>query len=92
MAVQLIENIANEAIEAFDLVLIEDDREVIPPYDALLIASPRFARERPALLASLQALDGAIDADTMRRMNLAVDREGASQAEVARAFLESLTR
>ena len=35
---------------------------------------------------------GAIDAEHMRRMNLAVDRDGRSPAEVAREFLRSLAR
>ncbi|HEX5065760.1 MAG TPA: ABC transporter permease/substrate-binding protein [Myxococcota bacterium] len=66
------------------LVVLEDDRGVIPPYDAILLASPRLAKERPDLVARLATLEGAIDADTMRRMNLAVDGAGRSPAEVAR--------
>ncbi|TFG79587.1 MAG: ABC transporter substrate-binding protein, partial [Chromatiales bacterium] len=33
-------------------------------------------------------LAGSIDADAMRRMNLAVDEEGRRPGEVAREFLE----
>jgi len=71
-------------IAANRLLVLEDDRGVIPPYDAILLASPRLARERPALIESLSKLGGAIDADTMRRANLAVDAGGRSPAEVAR--------
>ena len=42
------------------------------------------------MLAALASLAGTIDADQMRRMNLAVDQGGRSPAEVAREFLRSL--
>ena len=71
-------------LEASHLVVLEDDLGVIPPYDAILLASPRLARERPELVAKLAALEGTIDAERMRRANLAVDGEGRSPAEVAR--------
>ena len=37
--------------------------------------------------ASLAALEGAIDAGTMRAMNRAVDEDSRSPADVAREFL-----
>jgi osmoprotectant transport system permease protein len=77
-------------IESEGLAVLEDDLGVIPPYDAILLASPRLARERPDLIAALAALEGAIDAPAMRRMNLAVDGERKSPAEVAREFAAGL--
>ncbi len=74
-------------IAALDLVLLDDDRRVIPPYDAILLAAGRLARERPAVLAALGELVGAIDQERIQRLNLAVDRDGRSPTEVARAFL-----
>ena len=79
-------------IAAQSLAVLEDDRRVIPPYDALVLASGRFARERPEAFAALRDLAGAIDADAMRRMNSAVDADGRSPADVAREFLESRRR
>ncbi len=77
-------------IAVYDLLLLEDDRGVIPPYDAIVLASRRLAEERPEVLAALRPLMGAVDATAMQRMNLAVDRDGASPRAVARRFLESL--
>lgn len=77
-------------IEAFDLVVLEDDRHAIPPYDAIVLVSERLAREEPAAMAALAGLAGKIDADAMRRMNLAVDRDGKSAGAVGAAFLEAL--
>jgi osmoprotectant transport system permease protein len=76
-------------IAAEDLLLLEDDRGAIPPYDAIVLVGPRIARSLPQVAAALAALEGAIDAEQMRRMNLAVDQDGRAPAEVARGFLES---
>jgi osmoprotectant transport system permease protein len=79
-------------IAAFDITLLEDDRGVIPPYAAIILASPKLAEEMPAVVTALAGLVGSIDADAMRRMNLAVDQDGRSPADVAREFLHGLTR
>ncbi len=79
-------------IEALDLVVLDDDRRVIPPYDAVLLASPRLSREHPEVIAALRRLAGTIDAESMRRMNLAVDRDGEPPGAVARRFLDSVRR
>ena len=77
-------------ITAYDLTLLEDDRGAIPPYDAMVLASARLAREAPDVMAALGRLDGAIDAPAMRRMNLEVDERGADPAAVAADFLRRL--
>jgi osmoprotectant transport system permease protein len=74
-------------IAAENLLVLDDERRVIPPYDAIVLASGRLAREHPEALAALRELAGAIDAVAMRRMNAAVDADGRSPAEVAREFL-----
>jgi osmoprotectant transport system permease protein len=77
-------------IAAYDITLLEDERGVIPPYDAIVLVSRKLAEDRPAVVEALRGLLGAIDADAMRRMNLAVDGEGLSPAEVAAGFLADL--
>ena len=61
-----------------------------PPYDAVILAGPRLFRERPDVVAALQQLTARVDGDRMRRMNLAVDQEGACPAAVAEAFLQDV--
>jgi osmoprotectant transport system permease protein len=73
-------------IAAYDLVVLEDDLGVIPPYDAIVVGSGRLVREAPALADRLRRLEGRLDAETMRRMNAAVDLEGESPAAVAKAW------
>jgi osmoprotectant transport system permease protein len=77
-------------IAAFDIALLEDDRGVIPPYAAIVLVSPQAARAMPEVVEALEGVVGSIDADAMRRMNLAVDRDGRLPAEVAREFLDGL--
>jgi len=74
-------------IAALGLTVLADDRHVIPPYDAVLLASARLAREAPDVLAALRPLAGTIGADTMRHLNAEVDQKGVSPQTVAREFL-----
>jgi osmoprotectant transport system permease protein len=78
-------------ISAYDLRVLEDDRGAIPPYDAVVLVGARLVRDWPDVLAALRQLDGAIDAETMRTMNLQVDVEGADPTTVATAFIDNWT-
>ena len=42
-------------IAALDLVLLEDERQAIPPHDAVILASARLAREHPGAIAALKS-------------------------------------
>ena len=77
-------------IVALNLRVLEDDRQAIPPYDAVVLANGNLARERPQVIGALERLAGTIDADRMRRMNLAVDEQGLTPSEVAEGFLREL--
>jgi osmoprotectant transport system permease protein len=75
-------------IVACDLVVLDDPRHAIPPYDALVLVSARLMRERPRAVEALRALAGSIDGERMRRMNAAVDDGKESPAAVAARFLD----
>ncbi len=74
-------------IAALDLAVLEDDRGAIPPYDAIVLSRLELLEERPAVAEALAALEGGVDADEMRRMNLEVDRDKRLPAAVAAEFL-----
>jgi osmoprotectant transport system permease protein len=74
-------------IATHDLVLCEDDRRAIPPYDAVVLVSPRLARERPDVVRALSELDSTIDAAAMRAANARVDQAHEAPATVARSLL-----
>lgn len=77
---------------AYDLVVLDDDRHAIPPYDAIVLVSGRLARAHPDAVAALRGLAGVVDAETMRRLNAAVDEKKEAPAAVADRFLDALGR
>ncbi|MEO6840620.1 MAG: glycine betaine ABC transporter substrate-binding protein, partial [Bradyrhizobium sp.] len=56
-------------IAKYDLVALDDDRHAIPPYDAIVLISPKRSGDQ-ALRAALQPLLGKIDIAVMREANL----------------------
>lgn len=71
-------------IAADDLVLLGDPKGALPPYDAVILISPKRAGDR-RLLDALTPLGGAIDVKAMQAANYAVDRDTGkkSPAEAA---------
>lgn len=72
-------------IAAQDLVVLSDPRGAVPSYDAVILISPRRAKDR-RLIGALTPLVGAIPVERMREANYAVDRDQGkvSPAEAAR--------
>jgi osmoprotectant transport system permease protein len=72
-------------IAKYDLVVLEDPRHALPPYDAILLVSPRRANDAK-FIAALQPLIGAIPVTLMREANLRASGGGAeaSAREVAK--------
>ncbi len=68
-------------IAQFDLVVLDDPKHAIPPYDAVLLISPQRANDA-ALLAALRPLVDAIDVTMMREANLRAS--GGDSASPAR--------
>ncbi|MCP4007758.1 MAG: ABC transporter permease subunit [bacterium] len=77
-------------IAAFNLSVLRDDQAVIPPYDAIVLIGPHAAREHPELTTALARLEGTIDADAMRQLNLSVDGDGRTPTDVGRELLGRL--
>lgn len=77
---------------AYDLVVLDDDRHAIPPYDAIILVSGRLIRVPPDAVAALRGLAGGGRAETMRRMNAAVDKKEEPPAAVAQQFLDKIRR
>jgi osmoprotectant transport system permease protein len=71
-------------IAQHDLVVLEDPKQAIPPYDAILLIAPRRANDS-ALIAALQPLTGAIDVEAMRAANLRAAGGGADSSPQAAA-------
>jgi osmoprotectant transport system substrate-binding protein len=75
----------------FDLQVLEDDLKYFPQYYAVYIMREtlyeEYAETAPNLREVLMKLDGIIDTEAMTNMNLLVDSEEKTAAEVAREFL-----
>ena len=78
-------------IAADDLVVLADPRHALPPYDAVLLISPKRAADA-RLLGALKPLIGKIPVEAMRAANQSVDRDAnkVSPAQAAQALEQQL--
>ena len=77
-------------IAQFALQVLDDPRHAIPPYDAILLVSPKRTADQ-AFLAALQPLVDAISVETMRDANRRAS-EGATPEAVARWLGDQIGR
>jgi osmoprotectant transport system permease protein len=74
-------------IAKYDLVALDDPKQAIPPYDAIVLLAPKRAQDQ-ALRAALRPLLGKIDIATMREANLrAAGGDGASSPDAVARWL-----
>ena len=71
----------------YDLVVLEDDKQLFPPYQGAPLMKTALLEKHPELEAVLNKLAGKITADQMSQMNYQVGVEGKSASQVARDFL-----
>jgi osmoprotectant transport system permease protein len=74
-------------IAADDLVVLTDPRQAIPPYDAVILLSPKRSHDG-RFRGALTPLLSAISVEAMRKANLSVDRDvdKATPAQAARGL------
>ena len=77
-------------VAQFELQVLDDPKHAIPPYDAILLVSPKRASDR-AFLDALRPLIGKISVDLMREANRRAS-EGASPEAAARWLAEKIGR
>ena len=74
-------------IAKYDLVVLDDPRHAIPPYDAIMLLAPKRAKDE-ALKTALMPLLGRIDIAAMREANLrAAGGDGASSPDAVARWL-----
>ena len=74
-------------IARYDLVVLEDDKQLFPPYQGAPLMKAELLEKHPELEAILNKLAGKITESQMSQMNYQVGVEGKSAEEVARDFL-----
>ncbi|MEG3283293.1 ABC transporter permease/substrate-binding protein [Streptococcus suis] len=87
--VQIIEAYSTDSkVVTYKLKILEDDKQLFPPYQAAPLLSKETLEQYPELEQVLGVLAGKISTEEMTRMNYAVDVEGKSAEQVAREYLE----
>jgi len=79
-------NSTDGLIVALGMVVLEDDRNYFPPYQAVTVVRAAALQAHPELRDPLNALGGRISDSEMRQMNYAVDGDQRDPAAVAREF------
>jgi osmoprotectant transport system substrate-binding protein len=74
-------------ISAYNLVVLEDDKGLFPPYQVAPVVRQAALDANPQIRDTLNALAPKLTDETMRRLNNEVDGNGREPAEVAQEFL-----
>jgi osmoprotectant transport system substrate-binding protein len=74
-------------IAVLDLVVLQDDKQYFPPYQAVPIVRRQAREQHPEIAEPLGQLGGSIREQEMRRMNYALDGEKRDVTTIAREFL-----
>jgi osmoprotectant transport system substrate-binding protein len=74
-------------ISAFKLVLLEDDKQLFPPYQIAPVVRQQILDANPDIAKSLNALAPKLTTEIMQRLNYEVSGNQREPAEVAKEFL-----
>jgi osmoprotectant transport system permease protein len=77
-------------IARYDLVVLEDDKNFFPPYEAAGLVSPNFIRDVPAGIAALTELSGQLTETEMRQLNRRLEVDGEAATSIAADELKRL--
>lgn len=75
-------------IASYDLVMLEDDRNFFPPYDAAAIASDEVLKKNPKIRTALKRLEGTINTKEMQKLNYRADNDLVEPSVIAEDFLK----
>jgi osmoprotectant transport system substrate-binding protein len=74
-------------IAAFDLVTLEDDKGLFPPYQVAPVVRGEILESYPEIEDILNSLAPLLTDDVMRKLNFEVSGNGREPADVAEEFL-----
>ena len=81
-------NATDAQIGHFGMVILEDDKDYFPPYEAVPVARREVLQRRKELQQVVDKLGGKINAATMQKLNFAVDGEHRDYVGVVRQYRE----
>lgn len=82
-------NTTDGVIPTLNLVVLKDDRQYFPPYEAAAIVRQETLRKHPELKQVLDQLGGTISEQKMQELNYRVDGKKEDVKQVVREFLQS---
>jgi osmoprotectant transport system substrate-binding protein len=82
-------NSTDGQISRLGLVVLQDDKQYFPPYEATPIIRQETLKKYPQLKNAIAQLTGKISADEMRQLNYLVEGELQDIKEVVREFRKS---
>lgn len=74
-------------LSAFNLVVLEDDKKLFPPYQVAPVVRQEILDKNPQIKDALNALAPKLTNETMQRLNYEVSGKKLEPAEVAKDFL-----
>ena len=75
-------------IAAFDLVVLEDDKQLFPPYQVAPVVRKEILDANPTIAEVLNGLSPRLTNEVMQALNYEVSGQQREPADVARAFLQ----
>ena len=82
-------NSTDAQLEAQDFVVLRDNKNYFPPYQAVPIVRTQTLSEYPAVYAALEQLAGKISDDEMRHLNYEVAAEHRDIGQTVQEFLRA---
>lgn len=82
-------NSTDGTIDRLDLVVLKDDRQYFPPYEAAPVVRQETLQKYPKLQELFERLSGTISDVDMRTLNYQVEGEGRDIKQVVSKFLQT---
>ena len=81
-------NTTDGLIQSLGLVVLKDDKNYFPPYQAVPVVRSQVLEQYPELRAVIAELGGKISEEDMRKLNYQVDKQQQEAGQVAQEFLQ----
>ncbi len=79
-------NSTDGPIRALGFVVLEDDRQYFPPYEAVPLVREDSVKKHPEIQVAIERLAGKVSAEEVQTMNDAVDAQHRDVGDVVREF------
>ncbi|WP_438798306.1 ABC transporter permease/substrate-binding protein [Staphylococcus pseudintermedius] len=87
--INLIDAYSTDAeLKQYDMVVLDDDRKVFPPYQGAPLFKKSFIEAHPDIEKALNQLEGKISDEEMQEMNYRVAEKDEDPYDVAKAYLK----